>query len=1108
MMVLFVSQSVKKAQLTVRRILDNFADRIGNDVWRTVITADGLETVKVLLKRNASKNMAVACHWIRARNRDDLLWIVGRRDAFNEYGRVPVNYTNRDILHQDWENDWVYLPVVSILSALAALFHDWGKASDYFQKKLEIGANTADPYRHEWVSCRILEAVIACCDSWMDDRKWLASLAQDDFDAKKITDYLHTVGNKKERFSEFPPLASLLVWLILSHHRLPALDKDERIQYKGKARKSIRSILQSIHGNWGYENRKPEEPSAVNQCFTFSHGLLWEDAPIWKKNVKKWCSRALDSCDALRELVLDENKRPALRRCLSDARLGLMLGDHYHSSLAKAKDQSQWGARSLWANTIRKTGKPKQYLEEHLVGVMRQALKIIHRLPSFAGSMERAYDVQPLKKRSPPRFRWQDRAVDKIHDFMENHEDNQAFFVVNMASTGCGKTMANAKIMQALSPGGESLRYVLALGLRSLTLQTGDEYRERIGLSPDELAVVIGSTAVLKLHEKDRMAEAGGSLSGEDEDLTVQQAEYIDTAMQKENPFLGIFFDPDHPDSASKNSNILFKPVLVTTIDHMMGAVETIRGGRYILPSLRLMSSDLVIDEIDDFDKKDLIAIARLVHLAGMYGRNVAISSATIPPDLAEGMYRAYTAGLACRNGYFSGKKTCTVLWCDEFRTKIEREPDFAAEHKKFVDFRVRKLSGETVKRKGFIVSCNPEEEAGESREDMYFDRIRDAVVRLHEENHEIDAATGHNVSVGVIRMANINPCVALSRHLMECKWPADTDVRIMAYHSRQILLLRHEQEKYLDHVLKRKDETSIKINITDPVMRHHLDDSTKENMIFILVATPVEETGRDHDLDWAVVEPSSGRSIIQLAGRIRRHREMHEDINHVNMAIMEYNLRGLRGEKRAFLWPGYEDGRYILETHDMEELVDPAGLSRRIDAIPRIRKVPSLEPTRKLIDLEQQVMADFNSQVDTGPQCMNGWNEEYWWMTAIPQQMNRFRESSEQQEKLYAKYIDGRVQFCEWDEEVPCGEIYGIQPYDDWTDIMKERLWLPDSLRNYVKVLEHMVDSRDSDVPKEARMKRASEVFGEITVPVYENIEKTLCYSDQLGMFIGKKED
>jgi CRISPR-associated endonuclease/helicase Cas3 len=52
------------------------------------------------------------------------------------------------------------------------------------------------------------------------------------------------------------------------------------------------------------------------------------------------------------------------------------------------------------------------------------------------------------------------------------------------------------------------------------------------------------------------------------------------------------------------------------------------------------MSSDLVIDEVDDFDGRDLIAIGRLIHHAGMLGRKVMISSATIAPDLALGFYQ------------------------------------------------------------------------------------------------------------------------------------------------------------------------------------------------------------------------------------------------------------------------------------------------------------------------------------------------------------------------------------------------------------------------------------------------------------------------------------
>lgn len=50
-----------------------------------------------------------------------------------------------------------------------------------------------------------------------------------------------------------------------------------------------------------------------------------------------------------------------------------------------------------------------------------------------------------------------------------------------------------------------------------------------------------------------------------------------------------------------RDKRFLYAPVLVCTIDHLMAATETKRGGRYILPTLRLMSSDVVIDEIDVF---------------------------------------------------------------------------------------------------------------------------------------------------------------------------------------------------------------------------------------------------------------------------------------------------------------------------------------------------------------------------------------------------------------------------------------------------------------------------------------------------------------------------
>lgn len=98
MMVTFVSQCEKKALNRSRRVLDAFANRIGDNAWQTVITEEGLIAVKTLLRKTATKNTAVACHWIRSRSRSELVWIVGNRDQFNSQGIVPVNSTTKELI--------------------------------------------------------------------------------------------------------------------------------------------------------------------------------------------------------------------------------------------------------------------------------------------------------------------------------------------------------------------------------------------------------------------------------------------------------------------------------------------------------------------------------------------------------------------------------------------------------------------------------------------------------------------------------------------------------------------------------------------------------------------------------------------------------------------------------------------------------------------------------------------------------------------------------------------------------------------------------------------------------------------------------------------------
>lgn len=97
MIVTFISQCEKKALPRTRLVLDAFANRIGDNTWQTVITEDGLAMVKKLLSRTASKSTAVSCYRFHTRKHSELLWIVGNRHKFNEWGWVPVNWTTKEV---------------------------------------------------------------------------------------------------------------------------------------------------------------------------------------------------------------------------------------------------------------------------------------------------------------------------------------------------------------------------------------------------------------------------------------------------------------------------------------------------------------------------------------------------------------------------------------------------------------------------------------------------------------------------------------------------------------------------------------------------------------------------------------------------------------------------------------------------------------------------------------------------------------------------------------------------------------------------------------------------------------------------------------------------
>jgi CRISPR-associated endonuclease/helicase Cas3 len=216
----------------------------------------------------------------------------------------------------------------------------------------------------------------------------------------------------------------------------------------------------------------------------------------------------------------------------------------------------------------------------------------------------------------------------------------------------------------------------------------------------------------------------------------------------------------------------------------------------------------------------------------------------------------------------------------------------------------------------------------------------------------------------------------------------------------------------------------------------------------------------------------------------------------------MQYNLRALRKDGRpAYCRPGYETLKSLrLASHDLSQLVDETVLNTGINAVPRIQQPETLRPKQQLADLEHQAMNNSLTQyAEKGPQCLQAWLTECWWLTALPQQLNRFRESSPDI-TLYLVWQDDRAVFCEKTERgefIAFGERQNIKIAPPLADEVKLRLWLE---RDYEVALRRLLDSDAEESPEEAVMRKKSKRYGEVTF--LENKDQGFFYSDQFGLF------
>lgn len=1044
MNILLVSQCDKRALTETRRLLDQFAERRGDRTWQTPITHDGLETLHKLLRKSARKNTAVACHWIRGADHSELLWVVGDRRRFNAQGAVPTNTTTRNILRQADENNWHTAEQIRTLVDLAGLMHDLGKACDAFQSRLvgtRGGERTRNVVRHEWISLRLLQAFVgADADAqWLarlaaptvsDDQLWLARLQRDCPGSNFGSPF---------KAMQAAPLAQALGWLVVTHHRLPELPEKQAFQTS-----MLSGLLERLAPSWNEPQILRADPAEAEPYWRFAHGLPISH-PEWRARAARMAQRLLQMLQRAPHdsAVVDPLANPFLMHL---SRMALMLADHHYSSLAHTSSERLRTANcsALLANTQR-SGAANQPLDEHLLGVAQHGAEVSRFLPRFTESLPGLGAHKRLKQRATQeRYRWQDKAAELLAGWRVQSAEHGAF-IVNMASTGCGKTLANARMMYALADAKQGLRCAFAMGLRTLTLQTGRAFRDMLQLGDDQIAIRVGGTASRALFEyHEQRHEDEGSASTQaliDEDMEHGVGSISFDGDIQQNPLLRRAVANDQV------RKLLVAPLLVCTIDHLTPSTESQRGGRQIAPMLRLLSGDLVLDEPDDFGLGDLPALTRLVHWAGLLGARLALSSATLPPSMVQGLFEAYRDGrehhqrnCGARPGGVAAPPAIVCAWVDEFDQQAQtcsNADAFVAAHSRFALARHTRLAQLAAEPRRLADLLTLDLLAAETTTQKrrrewpelaarFAPVVLQAALRLHAVHHSTDQSSGKRVSFGLIRMANIEPLVCTALELFKQNTPEGTQIHLCVYHSQYPLLLRSAIESQLDRALARHDPEAV---FQLPDVRNRVDAHSAMDQLFVVLGSPVTEVGRDHDYDWAVVEPSSMRSLIQLAGRVRRHRV--GQVKEANVLVFDHNLRHFRDPGRAaFKRPGFEEdeGEWRLWSHDLRHLLP--GLLRQgqpvaIDARSRIvcAAPDKLAPQRNLIDLEHRRMQremlapESNTQARApapvlsrraqalmaGAPQVPQINASTWWrvsprdacLSAVLQQQQRFRESS-----------------------------------------------------------------------------------------------------------------
>lgn len=890
--VLIVSDSSHKALHDEQRLLDRFLHRISDAVWAGLLSAEAEEYLRQTLLKTRSPYRAVLCidaSSLRPR------WHVGRKRRLLPDGRQAISDRTQDIPQDPWPE-----PVVRsrALTALAALLHDFGKATSLFQAKLRPALKPkktsgktptsplSEPFRHHFLSTAALLRISS--HETLQNPTLLKEILRDV--AKEMLSQrdqdLATAARALSQAWNAPPITPILqaARVVAAHHGPLSLAIDDI------------HLLPTPFRAPAPRNAAPGPPDTADD----GAGSPWADtadANQWRH----WAAamfRRLQGSDAPIPAGLDLFASAALITAdrLSSTRPNERIADLDDPKAVLAKSSIP--------------GRPGERKGQTLVGHLLQVAELATAFHDLAAGRRRLGippDSLPPSLTDLPEdgpFAWQGQALDAARRHLRH--DRPAFLMIT-AGTGSGKTRVGPAI---LAVARSLVRITALLPLRSLTTQTRIAYR-RLGLADSHVAIRIGGAPIPNPLDEDippppTDTPDAPSLYDAPPDAPAFLQDQIDRLPSSLAKHLSA--PADGLDDAAR---IVAVPILVATIDLMMG-VPAGDSLHVLTAPLRLADTDLLLDEIDLLSPEDQACVHRLVRACAAYGGRVCLVSATLPPETATSLAAAYADGVRIRHalGLLPDSSLDLLVANDAFPTWHARidAADATPQPIPSSDHPLHGLHG-ILQKQIRERTADPRRQVASLRISKTPDipriasTIRTALPGLLQSHHTL-LPCGRRLSVGFVRLGTIERALLTAQVLsQDDRIPnaPQARLRILAYHANLSVQARAEIERLLDHGLLRRPDLPPPI-AQDPWIRKALDQTPKDGtLVLLVVCTSILETGRDHDYDWGILEPESFRSLVQAAGRIRRHR--HDPLrpdSPPNLLVFTYPL----GD-RPYAFPG-----------------------------------------------------------------------------------------------------------------------------------------------------------------------------------------------------------